>query len=182
VLTLAIPLRIVYGLEDFITRRHLDNMAKILLATGLIVAYGYMMEIFMGWYSGSRYEQFTVLNRMKGPYAPIFWALIFCNVVAPQALWWGRARRSVLTLWIVSLIVGVGMWLERFVIVVTSLHRDFLPSAWGMYSPTFWDWSTFIGTLGLFLALMFVFLRLLPMISIFEMRTIVAAEDGGGRS
>ncbi len=182
VLTLAIPLRIVYGLEDFITSRHLENMAKILLATGLIVAYGYMMEVFMGWYSGNAYEQYTMLNRMKGPYAPYYWALIACNVLAPQVLWSSRMRKSVPVLFVVSLIVGVGMWLERFVIVVTSLHRDFLPSSWGMYHPTVFDWTTFIGTIGLFLTLLFVFIRLMPMISIFEMRTIVPRPEGQARN
>ena len=181
VLTLAIPLRVVYGLEDFITKRHLENMAKILLATGLIVAYGYMMETFMSWYSGNTFEQYMMLNRMKGPYAHYYWALMACNILAPQVLWSARMRRSVPVLFVVSLIVGVGMWLERFIIVVTSLHRDFLPSSWGMYHPTFWDWSTFIGTIGLFLALLFVFIRLLPMISIFEMRTIVPPAEGKAR-
>ena len=114
-----------------------------------------------------------VLNRMKGPYAPYYWALIVCNVVTPQVLWSERVRRSVPTLFVISLVVNVGMWLERYIIVVTSLHRDFLPSSWGMYSGTFWDWSTYIGTIGLFLTLLFLFLRFLPMISIFEMRTLV---------
>src|ERR1039457_3312857 len=142
VLTLTIPIRAVYGLEDFITDKHLDIIGQVLLATGMIVAYGYVMEIFMAWYSGSHYESFMVLNRMKGPYAPYYWTLIACNVVAPQLLWSNRVRASALMLWIMSLIVGVGMWLERFIIVVTSLHRDFLPSSWGMYSPTKWDVMT----------------------------------------
>ena len=173
VMTLAIPIRKFYGLEGFITMRHLNNMAKVLLATGMIVGYGYMMETFIAWYSGSAYEQFMVMNRMKGPYAPYYWALIACNVVTPQVLWSGRVRRSVPVLFVISLIVNVGMWLERYIIVVTSLHRDFLPSSWGMYSGTFWDWSTYIGSIGLFLTLLFLFLRFLPMISIFEMRTLV---------
>ena len=173
VMTLAIPIRKFYGLEGFITMRHLHNMAKVLLATGMIVGYGYMMETFIAWYSGSAYEQFMVMNRMKGPYAPYYWALIVCNVVTPQVLWSGRVRRCVPALFVISLIVNVGMWLERYIIVVTSLHRDFLPSSWGMYSGTFWDWSTYIGSIGLFLTLLFLFLRFLPMISIFEMRTLV---------
>ena len=173
VMTLAIPIRKFYGLEGFITMRHLNNMAKVLLATGMIVAYGYMMETFIAWYSGSAYEQFMVMNRMRGPYAPYYWALIVCNVVTPQVLWSGRVRRCVPALFVISLIVNVGMWLERYIIVVTSLHRDFLPSSWGMYSGTFWDWSTYIGSIGLFLTLLFLFLRFLPMISIFEMRTLV---------
>ena len=173
VLTLAIPLRAVYGLEDFITQRHLQNMAKILLATGLIVAYGYLMEIFMSWYGGNPYEEFMTLNRMHGPYAPMFWALLLCNIVVPQVLWFEQVRSNAVALFVIALIVNIGMWLERYVIVVTSLHRDFLPSSWGMYAGTVWDWATFIGTIGLFLSLMFLFIRFLPMISIFEMRTLL---------
>jgi molybdopterin-containing oxidoreductase family membrane subunit len=173
VLTLAIPLRAVYGLEDFITMRHLKNMAKVMLATGLIVAYGYMMETFMAWYSGNHYEQYMITNRMRGPYGPVYWALMACNVLAPQALWSQRVRNSALALFVVAMFVNVGMWLERFIIVVTSLHRDFIPSSWGMYYPTIWDWATFIGTIGLFLTLMFLFIRVLPVISIFEMRTLL---------
>ncbi len=173
VLTLAIPIRAIYKLEDFITMRHLQNMAKVMLVTGLIVAYGYTVEAFIAWYSADKYEGFMIWNRVTGPYAPVYWALLFCNIVVPQALWLRLVRNSVPLLFVISLIVNVGMWLERFIIVVTSLHRDFLTSSWGMYSPTIWDWSTFIGTLGLFVALLFLFLRFLPMISIFEMRTIL---------
>jgi molybdopterin-containing oxidoreductase family membrane subunit len=173
VLLLAIPLRAVYGLEEFITERHLRNMAKVLLATGLIVGYGYVMEGFFSWYSANPYEQYMMTNRLTGPYAPLYWALLLCNGLVPHVLWSRRARGSVPVLFAVALVVSVGMWLERFIIVVTSLHRDFLPSSWGMYVPTFWDWSTFIGTLGLFLTLLFLFVRFLPMISIFEMRTIL---------
>jgi molybdopterin-containing oxidoreductase family membrane subunit len=173
VLTLSIPLRKFYGLEDFITMRHLKNMSKIMLATGLIVAYGYMMETFMAWYSGNTYEQYMILNRFKGHYAVMYWSLIACNVLIPQILWWKRARNSIATLFIVSLVVSVGMWLERYIIIVVSLHRDFLPSSWGNYQATFWDWSMYIGTIGMFLALLFLFIRFLPMISIFEMRTIL---------
>ncbi len=173
VLTLAIPLRAVYGLEDFITLRHLQNMAKIMLATGLIVAYGYVMEAFMAWYSGNTFERYMMANRMTGPYAPVYWLLILCNIVMPQLLWFRRIRSNVPVLFLISLVVNVGMWLERFVIVVTSLHRDFMPSSWGMYMPTVWDWATFVGTLGLFVMLLFLFIRFLPMISIFEMRTIL---------
>jgi Ni/Fe-hydrogenase subunit HybB-like protein len=173
VMTLAIPIRAVYDLEDFITMRHLQNMAKVMLVTGLIVAYGYGTEAFIAWYSGDKYEGFVPMNRMFGPYAVAYWMLILCNVIIPQALWFKRVRTNVPVLFIISLIVNVGMWLERFVIVVTSLHRDFLPSSWGNYAPTFWDWSTFVGTIGLFVALLFLFLRFLPMISIAEMRTIL---------
>jgi molybdopterin-containing oxidoreductase family membrane subunit len=173
VLTLAIPIRAVYGLEDFITSRHLENMAKVMLVTGLIVAYGYTIEAFIAWYSGNTYEGFMIWNRLTGPYRWLYWALILCNVVAPQVLWFKGVRLNPAALFVVSLVVNVGMWLERFVIVVTSLHRDFLPSSWGMYRPTMWDWGTYIGTMGLFVALLFLFLRFLPMISIFEMRTIL---------
>jgi Ni/Fe-hydrogenase subunit HybB-like protein len=173
VLTLTIPLRKFYGLEDFITDRHLRNMAKVMLATGLIVAYGYMMEAFFGWYSANQYERFMIWNRMTGPYWPYYWVLILCNIITPQFIWIKKVRHSTIALFIISLVVGVGMWLERFVIVVTSLHRDFLPSSWGMYTPSVWDWSMFIGTIGLFLTLLFLFIRFLPVISIFEMRTIL---------
>jgi molybdopterin-containing oxidoreductase family membrane subunit len=173
VLTLIIPLRKVYGLQDFITMRHLRNMAKVMLATGLIVAYGYMMEAFTAWYSGNEYEQFMILNRMKGPYAPVFWTLLLCNVVVPQFLWFERFQSKVGALFAIAIVVNIGMWLERFIIVVTSLHRDFLPSSWGMYAGTFWDWSIYIGSIGLFFTLMFIFLRIMPAISIFEMRTLV---------
>ncbi len=173
VLTLAIPIRAVYGLEDFITMRHLQNMAKIMLVTGLIVGYGYTVEAFMAWYGGNTYEGFMMWNRITGPYAPAWWALLFCNILTPQVLWFKKVRSNVPALFVISLIVNTGMWLERFVIVVTSLHRDFLPSAWGMYSPTIWDWGTYVGTIGLFLALLFLFLRFLPAISISEMRTIL---------
>jgi Ni/Fe-hydrogenase subunit HybB-like protein len=173
VITLAIPIRAIYRLHDFITMRHLQNMAMIILATGLIVAYGYLMEIFMAWYGGNPYEQFMITNRMQGPYAPMYWALILCNVLVPQALWFQRVRANVITLFAVAMVVNVGMWLERYIIVVTSLHRDFLPSAWGMYAGTVWDWALFIGTIGLFFALLFLFIRFLPMISIFEMRELV---------
>jgi len=173
VMSLAIPIRKVYGLEDFITMRHLDNMAKIILATGLMVSYGYLMETFMAWYSGNPFEAFVTTNRTTGPYAVVFWMLIFCNVLTPQLFWFKRMRMSIPVLFIVSIIVNIGMWLERFMIVVVSLHRDFMPSAWGMYYPTFWDLATLFGSVGLFLMLMFLFIRVLPMISIFEMRELV---------
>jgi molybdopterin-containing oxidoreductase family membrane subunit len=173
VMTLAIPIRAIYRLQDFITMRHLQNMALIILATGLMVAYGYVMEIFMAWYGGNPYEQFMITNRIQGPYAPMYWALMFCNVLVPQALWLQRVRSNVKALFAVAMVVNVGMWLERYIIVVTSLHRDFLPSAWGMYAGTVWDWALYVGTIGLFFALLFLFIRFLPMISIFEMRELV---------
>jgi molybdopterin-containing oxidoreductase family membrane subunit len=186
VMTLAIPIRAFYGLQDFITMRHLENMAKVMLATGLIVAYGYMMETFMAWYSGSQYEWFMIKNRMTGPYWPFYWTLITCNVVLPQVLWIRKVRTYVPALFVIALIVNVGMWLERFIIVVTSLHRDFLPSSWGYYSPSRWEISTYVGSIGLFLALLYLFVRFLPMISIFEMRTLlpeaeVKSEEAGAK-
>jgi Ni/Fe-hydrogenase subunit HybB-like protein len=173
VMTLAIPIRKFYHLEDFITMRHLGNMAKVMLATGLIVAYGYMMETFMAFYSGNQFDRFAIINRMTGPYAFFYWLLIACNIVIPQCMWSRKVRNNVAILFVISLVVNVGMWLERFVIVVISLHRDFLPSSWGMYYPTRWDWATFVGTIGLFLTLLFLFIRFLPVISIYEMRSLV---------
>ncbi|PYX57879.1 MAG: hydrogenase [Acidobacteria bacterium] len=173
VLVLAIPIRKFYGLEDFITERHLQNSAKVMLATGLIVAYGYGIEAFMGWYSGNRYDTFLLWNRLHGPYHFWYWMLLVCNIGIPQVLWIRNLRSSPVWLFLISLDILVGMWLERFVIVVVSLHRDFLNSSWGMYYPTRWDWMTYIGTIGMFLALMFLFLRILPAISIFEMRTLL---------
>ncbi len=177
VLTLTIPVRRIYGLQDFITERHLRNMAKVMLATGLIVAYGYLMEVFVGWYSGSQFEIAMLQNRFFGPYAPLYWLLLAVNVVIPQLLWFPQVRRSELVLFLVAMSINVGMWLERFIIVVTSLSQDFLPSSWAGYTGNAWDWATFLGTIGLFITLMFVFIRILPMISIFEMRTLVPSEE-----
>ncbi|HEY5277460.1 MAG TPA: NrfD/PsrC family molybdoenzyme membrane anchor subunit [Coriobacteriia bacterium] len=177
VMTLSIPLRKLFGLEDFITMRHLQNMAKIMLATGLIVAYGYAIEMFMAWYSGNQFEQYMMRNRILGPYGRIWFLLILCNILTPQLLWLRKVRNSVGMLFVISIVVNIGMWLERFVIVVTSLHRDFLPSSWDMYTPTRWDWAFFVGSLGLFFSLMFLFIRFLPVISIFEMRTIAKGVD-----
>ncbi len=173
VLTLAIPIRKYYGLEDMVTDRHLDIMAKVMLATGVIVAYGYAMETFMAFYSANPYDRYMIMNRMVGPYAGLYWMLIACNIVIPQALWSGRVRRNIPALFAISLVVNVGMWLERFVIVVVSLSRDFMPSAWGMYYPTKWDWATYAGTFGLFFTLFYLFIRFLPMISIVEVRSLV---------
>ena len=173
VLVLAIPIRKFYDVGDFITERHLENSAMVMLATGLIVAYGYVMEAFMNWYGGNTYENYLRWNRFHGPYAFWYLALLFCNIVLPQVLWFRKIRTNPIWLFLVSLDVLVGMWLERFVIVVVSLHRDFLNSSWGMYYPTRWDWAVFIGTLGFFAAAMFLFIRVLPMISIFEMRTLL---------
>jgi molybdopterin-containing oxidoreductase family membrane subunit len=180
VLTISIPVRAYYHLEDFITLRHLRNIALILLATGLIVGYGYLMETFFAFYSGNAFEISTYKDRMFGHYAPIYWLLIACNVLTPQALWFNRVRSSVPLLFVISLIVNVGMWSERYIIVVTSLYHDYLPAMWQPYTGTIWDWATFIGTLGLFAALLFLFLRFVPMISIFEMRELVSETEGEG--
>jgi molybdopterin-containing oxidoreductase family membrane subunit len=173
VLVLCIPIRKFYGLEDFITQRHLLVMAKILLATGLCTSYGYFIEGFMAWYGNNEFEHYVQVNRLFGRYAPVYWGVIACNVLAVQVLWFKKVRDNQYWLFAVALIVLVGMWLERYMIIVTSLHRDYLPSSWGMYEPTIWDWATFIGSLGLFFSLFFLFIRFLPMISISEMRTMV---------
>ena len=173
VMTLAVPLRKFYHLEDFITMRHIHNMTKVMLVTGMIVAYGYANEAFFAWYSGSPYESFMMYNRMTGPYAPLYWSLIAINAVMIQLFWFRRVRDNVALLFVLSLFVNVGMWLERFIIIVTSLHRDFLPSSWDIYTPTRWDFAMFTGTIGLFLSLFFLFIRFLPALAMFEMRTIV---------
>ncbi|MCC6293124.1 MAG: polysulfide reductase NrfD, partial [Bryobacterales bacterium] len=175
VLTLAIPMRAFYHLEDFITMRHIENMCKVMLATGIIVIYGYFLEVFFGWYSANEFEKSMILNRMTGPYAWSYWALIFCNGLAPQILWWKKYRRNLMLVWVVSNIVSVGMWLERWVIIVVSLHRDFIPASWGYYTPTIFDEAFFAGTIGLFLTLMFLFVRVLPAIAMFEMKLLVPA-------
>jgi Ni/Fe-hydrogenase subunit HybB-like protein len=172
VLTLVIPIRSIYDLKDFITDKHLDNMAKILIATGLIVAYGYTMEAFTSWYSANEFEWFMMRNRMVGPMGFFYWMLILCNILIPQTLWIRRWRQNTWYLFTISLVVNVGMWLERF-IIVTSLQRDYLPSSWGRYEPTIWDWTMFLGTIGLFLNLLFLFIRMLPMISISEMQALL---------
>jgi molybdopterin-containing oxidoreductase family membrane subunit len=180
VLTLAIPLRHFYKLEDFITMRHIDNCAKLMLVTGSIVAYGYALEAFFGWFSGNEFEWYMTVNRATGPYWPSYWMLILCNVIIPQSLWLRSVRQNVKLLWLITIIVNIGMWLERFVIVITSLHRDFLPSSWDMYYGTIWDWTTYIGTIGWFLLCVLLFIRVLPSISIFEMRELVHEEEAHG--
>jgi molybdopterin-containing oxidoreductase family membrane subunit len=180
VMTLMIPLRSIYGLQDFVTMRHLDNMAKVILATGTMMFYGYASEVFFAYYSGNEFERYMALNRALGPYAWSYWALIACNIVTPQILWFPRMRGSIPVLFVVALVVNVGMWLERFVIVVISLSRDFLPSAWRMYYPTVWDFTHLVGSIGLFLTLLFLFIRVLPMISIFELRALVHETEEEG--
>jgi molybdopterin-containing oxidoreductase family membrane subunit len=175
VLTLCIPLRIFYRLEDFITLNHLEVMGKILLATGFLTSYGYFIEQFMAWYGGNVYEHYTYVNRGIGfgQYSGVYWALLFCNCCAIQILWFKRMRRNQGVLLFVSYIVLVGMWLERFMIITTSLHRDFLPSSWGMFQPTVWDYLTLFGSIGLFYLAFLLFIRLLPMMSISEMRALL---------
>src|SRR5580704_9771836 len=177
VLTLMIPVRKFYGLDDIITMRHLNNMAKVTLATGMVVAYGYIMEAFFGYFSADKYEKFMIWNRMTGPYAVFYWTLILRNIITPQFLWSKKIRTSPGILWIISIIVNIGMWLERFVIVITSLHRDFLPSSWGYYAPTIWDWAVYIGTLGFFMTAILLFVRVLPLITIFELRMLLPAAE-----
>ena len=177
VLTIAIPLRKLYGLEDFITLRHLKNMGIVMLATGMVVAYGYLMETFFAWYSGDIFEQYMMMNRMFGPYGWMYWLLILFNILIPQLLWIPKITTNVAVLFVIAISVNIGMWLERYVIVVVSLSRDFMPSAWGMYSGTIVDYAVLAGSIGLFVCLLFLFIRVLPMISIFEMRELVHDEN-----
>jgi Ni/Fe-hydrogenase subunit HybB-like protein len=177
VLTLAIPLRKFYGLDDFVTLRHLENMAKVVLATSLIVAYGYFQETLMAWYSGDIFEWYMIKDRAFGHYSFAYWFLLAGNVLIPQTLWFRKARTNVAWLFVMALAVQLGMWTERVVIVVQSLHRDFMPSAWHDYYPTFWDWATLIGTVGLFLFLFLLFIRSLPMISIHEVQELAHEKE-----
>ena len=177
VLTLAIPIRAAYGLQHLITMRHIDNMAKIMLATGLIVGYGYTMEAFFAWYSGSPHERFMMWNRMTGPYWWSYWTLISINVVMVQLLWFQRVRQSTGLLFLMSIFVNIGMWLERFVIIVTSLHRDYLPASWGYFTPTWVDVFTFVGSFGLFMTLFLLFIRFLPAIAISEVKGVTPQAD-----
>ncbi|MGE5303626.1 MAG: NrfD/PsrC family molybdoenzyme membrane anchor subunit [Alphaproteobacteria bacterium] len=173
VLTIAIPLRKLYGLEDLITMRHIKNMAIVMLATGMVVAYGYLMETFTAWYSGDIFEQYMIMNRMFGPYGWLYWILILFNILIPQALWSRRLRENVTAVFLIAIAVNYGMWLERYIIIITSLHRDFMPSAWGIFSGTIFDYAVLFGSIGLFVWLLTLFIRFLPMISIFEMRELV---------
>jgi len=177
VLNIMIPLRYVYGLESVITQRHLNCMAGVMLATGLMVGYGYIMETFTGWYSGDIFEQYLVINRAIGPYGWTYWLLLLVNIVIPQLLWIRRIRTDPVSLFLVALSVNIGMWLERFVIVIVSLHRDFLTSSWGIYAPTGWDWLILFGSVGLFGSLVFLFVRFLPMIPMSEIKEIVAERE-----
>jgi len=185
-LILSIPLRALCNMKDLITMRHLENMGKVMLATGLIVFYGYIMEVFFGWYSGNIYERFmTFDNRMFGQWwAWSYWSLILCNGLIPQLLWFKKVRTNIVCLFVISVVVSIGMWLERFVIIVTSLSQDFLPAMWSIYRPTIFDWGVFLGTIGFFFLLFILFARTLPVISITEMRELIhheAHKDGHGK-
>ncbi|KAA5541802.1 hydrogenase [Roseiconus nitratireducens] len=173
VLVISIPMRRFYHLENLITVRHLDNMAKIMLAAGLTVSYGYLMDAWVAWYKNEPFDSYIYSNRFGGPYAACYWGLVFCNCLLPQLLWSPWIRRNAIALFVISLVINVGMWLERFIIISLSLHRDYLPSDWAMYIPTVWDWLLYAGTFGLFLTLMLLFVRLLPPISISEVRELI---------
>jgi len=185
VLTVAIPVRRIFHFEDLVTRRHLDNLGKVMLVSGLIVSYGYMMEAFIAWFSADRYEAYMAMNRITGDYWPVTFLVLLCNVLVPQALWFHRVRTSPVLLFVIAQFVNVGMWVERYMIIAVSLHRDFMPSAWGGYHGTLWDWMLFIGSLGFFAFLMTMFLRLVPMSSIFELRELLheqgLAKEQSGR-
>ncbi len=184
VLVLAIFLRRLYRLENFITIDHLEVMAKVLLATSLLTSYGYFSEQFMSWYGNETVERYVYTNRLIafGQYATVTWVIVFCNTIAPQILWWKPARRSQSWLLVISFIVLIGMWLERYMIITTSLHREFLPSSWGMFRPTVWDYLTYFSSIGLFLVMFLLFVRFLPIISMAELRAMApgthAHEEG----
>jgi len=173
VVTLMIICRWAFRLEQIITVRHLDYMAKIMLVTGMMVGYAYAFEMFTAWYSGNPFEMFTFKDRAFGDYAWAYWTMVTCNVLVPQVLWFKKARTSLPILFVVSILVNVGMWFERFVIIVTSLHRDFLPSSWDYFSPTIWDWATFIGGFGLFFTMFCLFVRFAPMVAVAEIKTVL---------
>jgi molybdopterin-containing oxidoreductase family membrane subunit len=173
VLNLAIPARQWFGLKDIITLRHIENCCKILLATGCIVGYSYSMEFFIAWYSGSLYEKFTFMNRALGPFAWTFWTMVFCNVVAPQFMWSKRLRTNLWFVFIIATFANAGMWFERFVIIVTSLTRDFLPSSWWTYRPTWVDIGMLAGSFGLFFTLFMLFCRFLPVVAMAEVKSVM---------
>jgi Ni/Fe-hydrogenase subunit HybB-like protein len=177
VLTLMIPIRKLYKIEHIITMNHLDKICKVILATGLMVGYAYTIEFFIAWYSGVEYESFIFKARATGPYAWAYWIMFSCNVFVPQIFWWKSMRNNIMVMFIVSLLVNVGMWFERFVIIITSLSQDFLPSSWGIFKPTIWDWSTYIGTFGLFFTLFLLFIKFLPMVAIAEVKGILPEAD-----
>jgi Ni/Fe-hydrogenase subunit HybB-like protein len=174
VMTLLVMARWALHLENLIAIKHLENMNKIMLATGSIVGYAYATEFFIAWYSGNPYERFTFLNRALGPYAWAYWTMITCNVISPQLFWFKKLRTSIPVMFTLSIFINIGMWFERFVIIVTSLHRDFLPSSWGYFRPTIMDILTFTGTFGLLLTLFLLFVHFLPMIAMAEVKGVVS--------
>jgi len=177
VMTLSIIARRIFGLENYITVNHLEKMNKIMLLTGMMVGYAYSIEFFVAWYSGNIYEIFTFINRATGPYAWAYWTMVSCNVIVPQLFWVKKLRRSVPVMFAASILINVGMWFERFVIVVTSLSRDFLPAAWDYYTPTIWDILTFVGSFGLFFTLFLLFVRFVPIIAIAEVKGVMPQAD-----
>ncbi len=177
VLTLMIPLRSIFKLHDLLTVRHIELMCKVTLATGTIVGYAYGMEFFIAWYGGNPYEAYCFQNRAFGPYWWAYWIMISCNVITPQFFWFKKLRTNVVLVWILSIFVNIGMWFERFVIVVTSLHRDYIPANWSYYSPTKVDVLTFVGTFGLFMVLFLLFIRFLPLIAISEVKGVTDYAD-----
>jgi len=177
VLTLILPLRAVYKLEDLITQHHIDNMCKITLATGSMVGYAYLIEFFIAWYSANPNEGFMFVNRAFGPYAWAYWVMVTCNVITPQLFWFQAVRRNTALVWVLSIFVNVGMWFERFVIIATSLARDFLPSSWGYYSPSVVEVFTFFGTFGVFATLFLLFIRFLPLMPMAEIKAITPQAD-----
>lgn len=172
VLTLLIITRKVMKFEHYITISHIEAMCKVLILTGMLVSLAYMTEFFMAWYSGNEYERFTFINRATGPYAWAYWTMVTCNVVSPHFLWFKKIRTNLVAVFILSIVVNIGMWFERFVIIVTSLHRDYLPSSWAMYSPTKIEVLTFMGSFGLFFTLFLLFIRFLPAINISEVKSV----------
>jgi molybdopterin-containing oxidoreductase family membrane subunit len=177
VLTLLIPLRALFSLHDIITTRHIELMCKVILATGSIVGYAYGMEFFIAWYGGSPYELYAFKNRAFGPYWWAYWSMITCNVISPHLFWSRTLRTSPVFVWFVSIVVNIGMWFERFVIIVTSLHRDYLPSSWGYFTPSWVDVFTFVGSFGLFMTLFLLFIRFLPVIAISEVKAVTPQAD-----
>jgi len=180
VVTLMVIVRRAFGLEHLLTIRHLENMNKIILATGSMVGYAYAIEFFIAWYSGNPYEKFTFINRAFGPYAWAYWTMVSCNVISPQLFWSKRIRTSIPAMFVISIVVNIGMWFERFVIIVTSLHRDYLPSSWGYFRPQLIDVTTFLGTFGLFFTLFLLFIKFLPMIALSEVKGVMPAADPHG--
>ncbi len=173
VVTLMVPTRALYKLHDLVTIHHLENMCKIMLATGMIVGYAYAMELFIAWYGGNIYERFAFLNRVTGPYWWAYWSMVTCNVFVPQLFWFKYFRTNPWAMWVISIFINIGMWFERFVIIVTSLHRDFLPSSWGYFTPTWVDALQLIGSFGLFVTLYLIFIRLVPVIAIAEVKGVL---------